>query len=119
MTQPKKKTVKTIMSDEFESLDDLPLAERIDRLGQIILARAFIIMDRIRRDGKRATKKEIDIQEDLQRQFKYIQSTYNSLVKMNRINNKPDNDNFDKGLKERISKMGSSIKNIVVAVPQK
>ena len=110
--------VRTIISSDFESLDDLPLATRIDRLGQEILANAFVTIDRIRKEGKKATKKEIEIQEDLQRQFKYIQSTYISLVKMNRITDKPSNIDFESGLLQRVKKLKSSLANIVTKVPR-
>jgi hypothetical protein len=113
---PSKKAEKEV--DEFmDSLEGLTLEQQIDALGQEILANAFVTIRKVRRYGKKSTIKEQEVQAELQTQFKYIQSTYLSLKKMNRVQANPGN-NFEENLLEKIKQKKSSIGNIVTRVPK-
>jgi len=116
MTTRKKLSLKL---SSFEEMGELSVEEKIDRLGQEIMANAFFIMDRIGREGKKATKLEIELQEESVRQFNYIKKTYDALMKMNRISSNPKNNaDFEKGLVEKMREVKSTLGNIVTTVPK-
>lgn len=102
--------------DKIEQAESLE--ERIDALGQEIMANAFFVIDRIKKDGKKETKREIERQEELQRQFKVIRTVYSELKKMNRVIGVPNPD-FSKGLLQKIKDKESSIGAIVTRIDQK
>lgn len=109
----------SLLISSFESMGDLTLEQKIDRLGQEIMANAFALMERIGREGKKASKVEIELQEELVRHFNVIKSTYNSLIKMGRITpNNKNNGEFDKGLLDRVKEAKSTVGNIVTNVPK-
>lgn len=107
-----------LLLDEEGMFDNMTIEERIDKLGQEIMANSFIFIDRAKKSGKRATAKEIRMQEELQRQFKYIVSVYQTLKKTNRISNNPGNNTaFEKDLLSRIKEKSGSIGSIVQKLP--
>jgi hypothetical protein len=103
----------------FEEMGELSIEEKIDRLGQEIMANAFYVMDRIGMEGKKSSKLEIELQEEAVRQFNYIKKTYDALMKMNRISTNPKNNtDFEKGLMEKMRETKSTLGSIVTAVPK-
>ena len=107
-----------LANDELEALKSAEsLEQRIDALGQEILANAFMAIDAVKKKGKKQSEKEIIIQEELQRQFKLIQNVYTQLKKMNRIPNGGGNNNdFSKGLLDKIKEKKSSLGAIVTKI---
>lgn len=89
------------------------LGEKIDELGQEILATAFAYMDRLRAGGK-ITEDEEATQIEMQRQFKYVESVYNRLRKSGRITD-IEGSKSDGNFMDKILKRKSSISPIVVA----
>lgn len=94
------------------------LEEMIDILGREILDRAFDTIKKIKRVGKKVAQKDIDIQEELQRQFRYIQTTYSSLKKMNRIGETAGS-NFSSEFMDRIKNKPSTVGAIVTRIDKK
>lgn len=89
------------------------LQDQIDELGQEILATAFAYTDRLRK-GKKITADEEYKQVEMQRQFKYIESTFNKLKKAGRITGvagSTADDNFLKKILQRKSSIASIVVN--------
>lgn len=113
----KKDNKSPLKEDELVALESKSIEERVDELGQEILANAFFLIDKIKK-GKKVTKEEEAMQQELMSQFKMIETIYMKLKRMNRVVGEPNAD-FSKGLIERLraKKIPGSIGDIVKNLP--
>lgn len=88
------------------------LGEEIDKLGQEILARAFAYTDRLRNKEKISADEEY-MQVQMQTQFKYLETTYNRLLKMGRLTG-VEGSTSDENFLKKVMQMKPSVARIVV-----
>lgn len=102
--------------DSIEAISEeseLTLEERIDKLGQDIIANAFFLITKNSK-GLKTTDGENDEQAEMIKRFKEITGIYSTLKKANRINGSV-NASFDKELLKKIKERKGSIGNIVIS----
>ncbi len=111
--------VSPLVEDEVVALEQAKsIEERLDALGMELMENAFLTMDKMKQYGKKASKKDIELQEELQRNFKTLCATYQMLKKLGRISNKP-NENFEADLLKRVKDKKSSLGAIVTRIDKK
>jgi hypothetical protein len=93
------------------------VGETIDEIGQEIMANAVYMIEKIR-NGQKVTKEEEAMQVEMNVQFKYLESTYQKLVKMKRIEGVSDkgvnsNESFDKNFLQKIKNKQTTMGAIV------
>lgn len=106
----------SVISEEEALEQARTIEERIDSLGQEIMANAFVAIDALKKGGKKQKESEIIKQEELQRQFKIIQNTYAQLKKMGRISPTNTPADFTTGLLDAIKRKKSTMGSIVTKI---
>lgn len=105
------------MEDEVAQFENgKTIEQRIDEIGQELLANAFLIMDSLRAGNQVSESLQIR-QDEMQKQLKFLKNTYMDMVKMGRINTKP-NENFDKQFLNKIKEQKGTIGNIIADIPK-
>lgn len=114
-----KLTESPLSQSELEALQKAESIEaRLDALGVELMSNAFYLMDKIKLVGKKKVQKEIEAQEELQKQFKVICTTYAMLKKLGRVSAK-SNDNLENQLLEKVKKSQGSLGAIVTRIDAK
>lgn len=91
----------------------LSIGERLDDLGQDLMAEGFFIVSQIR-SGAKPTSDQMERQTLLQAEFKKLQSIYTTLVRLGRIEKKPASaGEFDRKFLDKIKDKQSTLGNIV------
>lgn len=115
------------MSDETDDIpeeeeveDTRPISEQIDEIGADIMASVRSALMKLKRKGGKIPKEEDERLSERQRYFRFLQSTYMSMMKMGRINQN-DTKNFDRIFLEKIKEKKGTMGEIIqkVGMPKK
>lgn len=93
------------------------LEEQIDAIGQEIMATSMVIIAKLK-NREKIEPALIERQEDMQKQFKVIQSVYRELLKMNRVKQGAPNEQFNAQFLAAIKKTESTVGAIVKEIPK-
>lgn len=97
---------------EEEVEDTRPISEQIDEIGADIMASVRSVLMKLKKKGGKIPAEEDARLSERQRYFRFLQSTYMSMMKMGRINQN-DTKNFDRIFLEKIKEKKGSISDIV------